>query len=399
MKRSLKWLLILAALLAVGAVAARLLMARKTEAAAVAAAPAKAAPALELTPADVVVARRRELTQLLEVSGNLRAVNSAFLKARVAGELKTLQVREGDAVRAGQVLAQMDTTEYDLRLRQAEQQAKAARSQLEIAQRTLANNRALVAQGFISPTALDTAVSTEAGAVATLEASQAAVDLAKKARADTTLAAPISGLVAQRLVQPGERVSVDARLVEIVDLSRLELEAALAPEEAARLRIGARAQLKVDGVAGSFPATVARINPSAQAGSRSVLAYLAVQAHPALRQGVFARGTIELERRPALVVDATAVRLDQAQPYVLRAEGGQVAQRVVLLGLRGSTDDIAVVEVQQGLAEGERVLASTVGAVRDGTAVRFVAAPGAAGALAPAPAPAPVPAPGASAPR
>jgi RND family efflux transporter MFP subunit len=311
------------------------------------------------------------LARSLEVSGSLVAVNSAFVKARVAAEVQSVAVREGDRVRAGQVLAQLDPTEFNLRLRQAEQQAQAARSQLDIAQRALQNSRSLVAQGFISATALENAVSTEAGAQATLQAALASVDLARKARADATVSAPISGLIAQRLVQPGERVPVDAKLLEIVDLSRLELQASVAPENAGLLRVGATARLKVDGIDGYVGARVVRINPSAQAGSRSVIAYLELEPHPALRQGLFARGSIDLERRQALLLPLSAVRTDQAQPYALRLDGTQVTQRTLSLGLRGQSGEDEAVEVLQGLAEGDRVLAGSLGAVRDGATVRL----------------------------
>ncbi len=370
MKRWHKLTLAVLLLAGVAAGIGRVLSERKAQQVQAAAAP-KVAAALELTAADLLPVRRAELTRALEVSGSLVAVNSAFVKARVAAEIKSMAVREGDSVRAGQVLAQLDTTEFDWRLRQAEQQAQAARSQLDIAQRALQNSRSLVTQGFISATALENAVSTEAGAQATLQAAMAGVELARKARADATVSAPISGQIAQRLVQPGERVPVDARLLEIVDLSRLELQASVAPENAGLLRAGATAKLKVDGIDGQVTARVVRINPSAQAGSRSVIAYLELEPNPSLRQGLFARGTIELERRQALLLSLSAVRTDQAQPYALRLDGTQVAQRTLSLGQRGQSGADEVVEVLQGLAEGDRVLAGSLGAVRDGATVRI----------------------------
>ena len=370
MKRHLKWILPLLAVLLVGVGVLRALDKRRTEQAA--AAPARETLALDLAPADVVVARRVPLARTLEVSGGLKAVNTALVKAKVAAELRVLSVREGDRVKAGQVIGQLDTSELDWRLRQAEQQASSARAQLDIARRTLENNRALVAQGFISPTGLETSVNNEAAARANHEAALAAMELARKARADGTLLAPISGLVSQRLAQPGERVPVDARIVEIVDLSRVELEAAVAPEDVVQLAIGQTARLQVDGLPEAMTARVARINPSAQTGSRSVLVYLALDAHPALRQGLFARGRVAVAETQSLAVPLAAVRTDLSQPYVLQVQDGKAVLRAVTLGARGEVNGQPWVAITGGLAEGATVLTGTAGAVRDGTAVRLV---------------------------
>jgi RND family efflux transporter MFP subunit len=376
MRRVLRWAIVLAVTAALCLLALRALQQRKAAQAEVAAQAAlpKVALALELAPSDVVKAGRVELARTLDVSGGLKAVNSAVLKAKVPAEIKTLTVREGDRVSRGQLLGQLDSTEFDWRLRQAEQTASAAKAQLDIAQRALENNRALVAQGFISATGLETSVSNEAAAQGNLQAALAAVELARKARGDVMLVAPISGLVSQRMAQPGERVAVDARLIEIVDLSQLELEAAVAAEDVPLLSVGKTARLSVDGIDGTVPARVARINPSAQAGSRSIMVYLAVQGQPALRQGMFAKGRIELARKSALALPLSSIHTDRARPYIALIEGDVVRQRDVTLGLPGEVGGQAWVEVTSGLAPGAEVLAGNVGALRDGTRVRVVAA-------------------------
>ena len=316
------------------------------------------------------------------LTGSLRAVNSAVVKARVAGELQGLSVREGDAVRPGQEIARIDPTEYRARLRQAQEQADAARTQVEIAQRQFDNNKALVDQGFISRTALEASQSSLAGAQATHQAALAAVDVARKTLDDTVLRAPIAGVVSQRLAQPGERLPVDGRVVEIVNPRRLELEASVSAADSVRVRVGQPARLTVEGAAQPVEAAVARINPSAQAGTRSVPVYLQVAPAPGLRQGLFAQGQLQVGRASGVVVPMSAVRSDRPQPYVQVLDNGRVAHRTVQVGERGEQDGVAVAIVT-GLADGAQVLLGHVGALREGAAARLPAARASSAASAP----------------
>ncbi len=384
------WMLLLLVVL----IGAGLYRARAARQAAVPVA-AAGTPQLRLADADLLQVQTSRLARSVEVSGGLRAVDSALVKAKVAAELKSLLVREGDAVKAGQLLGQLDPTEYEMRLRQAEQTAAAAKAQLDIARRNLENSRGLVSQGFVSATALESAVSTEASAAANWQAATAAVDLARKALADTRLIAPIGGQISQRLAQPGERVAIDGRVLEIVDLRQLELEAAVPPAQAAGLAVGQTAQLTVDGLPQPVTAQVQRVNPSAQSGSRAVLAYLRLPAsQPGLRAGLFARGSVLLDEREVLSVPLSAVRVDRSEPYVIKVvqgQGGAEAQwQTVALGVQGQVLRDGrlqpAVEVKAGLQPGDRLLSGTAGSVAAGT--RLVL-PGTAPLAAPASAPAP----------
>jgi RND family efflux transporter MFP subunit len=374
-KRHYKWLALSLVLVLIAFSVVRALSARKAQQEALAqAGVAKVQALVELAASDVIKAEMRELAQGLPISGSLRAINSALVKARAAGELQGLTVREGDAVKAGQIVARIDATEYGARVKQAQEQADSAKAQIDIAQRQWDNNKALMDQGFISKTALDTSLNNLNAAQANHKAALAAVEMARKTLDDTVMRAPISGVVAQRLAQPGERVALDGRVIEIVDLSRLELEATLSAADSMNVRMGQEALLQIEGSPKPVLAKVVRINPSAQAGSRSVLAYLAIAEAAGLRQGLFAQGTLGVGQASGLAVPLSAVRTDKPAPYVQVVENNQVAHKSVEPGARGDSGKEAMVAVK-GLNPGAVVIKGNVGGLREGTPVKFTKPP------------------------
>ena len=372
MKRWIPWVAAAIVVVLVGGGAWRTMAARQAQHKAQAEATAQKAQApLQLTADEVIAVQRQSLTLGVPVSGALRAVESAMIKARVGGELQGLTLREGDSVKAGQEIARIDPTEARARLRQAQQQADAAKAQVDINQRQYANNRALVDQGFISATALVTSQSSLDAAKASYQATVAAADVARKALDDTVLKSPITGLVAQRLAQPGERVAVDTRIIEVVDLSRLELEALLSPADSLAVRVGQKAQLTTEGTAAPVSATVARISPSAQAGSRAVPVYLRVEQPPGdtpLRQGLFVQGLLTTGSAEVLTVPLDAVRTDRPVPYLQTLQNGRIAYADVKTGVRSVRNGQTWVAIE-GVAEGTEVVAGRIGPLREGTAV------------------------------
>jgi RND family efflux transporter MFP subunit len=349
---------------------------------AAASAPASMQTQIELANSDVMKAELREITQGLAVSGTVKAVNYAVIKARVPGELKEVLAREGDAVKTGDVLARIDPTEYQRRWQQAAEQASAAKSQMEIAQRQWDSNKALVEQGFISKAAMDNSIASYQGAIATQRAAIAGAEVARKALDDATLRAPFAGIVSGRAAQVGERVAIDTKIMELVDLSQLEVEVPLSPSESMDVRVGQVASLQVEDRQETVSAKVKRISPSAQIGSRSVLIYLALDKAEGLRHGLFAKGILGLGKTQVLAVPLSAVRTDHAQPYVQVVEQVgdklQVMHKTVALSVRGM--DLAQPESETmvgvtGLDVGSTVLKGQVGALREGLVVKYTARP------------------------
>jgi RND family efflux transporter MFP subunit len=370
MKRILKWLVVALALGAIAFGAMRAIEQRKAKQQAAVQSAVRVESVVELVAADLVPVHRQALTQVLPVSGSLKAINTAYIKARVAGELQDLSLREGDLIKAGQVVARVDATDANARLRQAQQQAEAAKAQVDIATRTHNNNSILVEKGFISQWALDSSSASLSSAQANYRAAVAGIDVIGKQLQDTVLRAPISGVIAQRLAQNGERIAVDGRVLELVDISRLELEASMAAADSPLVRLGQVAELQIEGTAAPVRAQVVRINPTVVAGSRSVLVYLALDPSPGLRQGLFAQGALTIASTDTLAIPVTAVRTDKPRPYVQLVRNNKVVHQQVELGARGLVQGEWMVAVS-GISEATTIITGSVGQLRDGTAVKL----------------------------
>lgn len=335
-------------------------------------------PTLEFLPQEVVTAAPVELRQTLSLSGSLRAVEMATIKARVAADVRQVLVREGESVRAGQTVVITDATEYEARVAQARGNLDAARAQLEIATKTRDNNRALMEKGFISRNAFDNAASQYAAAEANVAASRGALNIVQKSLNDTVIRTPISGLVAARYAQPGEKVSPDNKLLDIVNLQKMELEAAVPTSDIAQIVIGQPVSLRIEGLPESFDGKVVRINPSTQAGSRSVLVYVQV-ANPnnVLRVGMFAEAQLVLRaKQGVLALPQSAIRKDSEGAFVYTITNGQLSKTPVTPGIDGRNGDEHLTEIIAGLDFGAQVVRTDMGYLQAGTRVR-VAAPAA----------------------
>jgi len=238
------------------------------------------------------------------ISGTLNPMTQAIVKSTVPGELRQVRVREGERVTRGAVIAEVDTTDARSRLAAALADQGERRARQSIAERNRDTNQTLLQQNFISQNAFDQLQSTYQSSEAAVRWSDAQVELARKAIDDALVRAPLSGTVAKRYVNPGERVAADAPILGIVDLSQMEVEATVAASDIAAVVPGQSVSLRVDGFAGrAFVGTVQRINPMAEPGSRAIKMYVALpNPDGVLRGGMFAQGTMVLARGAATPV-------------------------------------------------------------------------------------------------
>ncbi len=329
---------------------------------------AKPAPvALQFAAADLTYIKSMPLSRWLAVSGTLQPLRQAVVKAKVAGDVRTLTVREGETVRVGQIVARIDTTDLDARLIDRIGALESAKAQLALAEKTRTMNVRLLNDKFISQNAFDSAESSFNVAQGNVKSMEAQVQLARNALKDAVATAPLSGIVAKRHVQPGEKVAIEAPLVTVVDLTDLEVQALVPAIDVPELRIGMPVELSVDGFGDRrFEGRVERINPSTEAGTRAILVYVGLpNPNGLLKSGMFATGRIALSPAAAApALPATAIRSEAGQAFVWTIENGKLARRLIALGRRDN--DNGLVEVKTPLPADLPILAARFDNLKDG---------------------------------
>jgi len=316
-----------------------------------------AAVTLEFAPNDIATVLLQPLVRSIALSGSLAPVTQALVKSTVAGAVRQVMVREGEAVQQGAVIAEIDTTDARSRLAAAQAELAERRTRLTIAQRNRDTNLALLQQNFISQIAYDQLLSTYQGTEAAVQGAEAQVVLARKAIDDAVVRAPISGRIAKRMVNGGERIAPEGPIVSIVDLSRLELEATVPASDTPHISPGQVVHFRVDGFGDrQFEGRLERINPIAEASSRAIKVFVSVRnSDGALRGGMFADGTVTVSQSVATpVIPSSAIFEEAGQNYVFAIEAGKLAKLAVRTGQKDEAS--GMVEVASGLTAGTPVV-------------------------------------------
>ncbi len=319
----------------------------------------KAPVPLEFVATDLAQVEPRALTRWLPLSGTLQPLDQTTVTAKVAGEIRQVTVREGEAVKAGQVIVRFDTADLEAQLTNRMGTLESSRAQLALAEKTRAQNQQLLKQKFISQNAYDSAESNLSVTQGTLKSNEAQAQLARSALNYAIVTAPLSGVVAKRQVQPGQKVALDAPLITIVDLSRMELQAMVPANDIPELAIGMKVDVAIDGFGDRrFAGTIERINPTTEAGTRAILVFIHIpNPDAALRGGMFGTGRVTLAAgAPVPTLPAVAIHTEAGQTFVWTIEGGKLVRRIVTVGRRD--DSAGRVEIKTALNPSYPILAA-----------------------------------------
>jgi len=314
-------------------------------------------------PVEAAAVSRQPVASYLETNGTLEAEHEVDIVSRTAGPIVELAAEEGMVVRKGQLLARIDPVE-------ARAQYEIAKVQLEEASRTYERGKESHEAQLISDEEHEQLLTARDSAQAELHGREIVLDY-------TEIRAPFDAIVVERAVRRSENVQANQRLFRVSDFDPLLCRIQVPEKELSRLEKGQPAWLTVEAWPGErFPASVLRISPVVEAASGTIRVTLQVEARERLRPGMFASVFLEIDRHEgALAIPKKALSMESLGDVVYVVDGEVAARRPVELGY----EEAEMVEVVSGLEESDRVIVVGQDGLSDGTPVRVLAGPGAAG--------------------
>ncbi|ODU10156.1 MAG: efflux transporter periplasmic adaptor subunit [Rubrivivax sp. SCN 71-131] len=297
-------------------------------------------------PVEVGLVQALRVSDDVQTVGSLRSRRGVMLRPEAAGRIVQINFADGQRVKGGQLLVQLDDTLQRAQLQQAEAQATIARTNLQ-------RSRELLAQGFVSQSAVDQND-------AALQVAQAQVALARAQLARMKVLAPFDATAGIRLVNLGDYLKDGADIVNLEDLSSMRVDFRLPERYVAQVKVGQAVEIAIDALPGrAFTGSVVALDALVDADGRSLLIRAQIDnAGTVLRPGMFARPRIVFAvRTGALMVPEEALLPQGSRQYVYRIEadgkGGEQARRIeARLGLRQP----GKVELLAGVQPGDRVV-------------------------------------------
>lgn len=333
-------------------------------------APAKGGPGGP-TPVEVVTLKPAVVKEDLQAVGSLRSNESVILRPEVSGRIAAIGFKDGQVVRKGQLLVALDATLNEAEVAQA-------KAEYDLALSNLKRSEDLARRQFISSSAQETAASNAQVAEARLRLAQARLSKMR-------IIAPFDGAVGIRNVSLGDYVKDGTDLVNVEDVRVLKVDFRLPERNFAQVSVGQPVEIVADALPGErWQGAIEAINPKIDANGRSLEIRARLEnTSGKLRPGMFVRVRVIVgERSNALLVPEEAIVPQAGEFFVYRVVEGSARRIPVKIGVRRD----AMVEILEGLAEGDQVVTAGMRLQRDGQPVRVLTAgarPGAPGAPTP----------------
>lgn len=353
----------------------------------------QAPPARESKQVKLVQVTEASLERTVTVTGTLAAYDQATISAKVPGRVRKIHVDLGSTIRQGQIIADLEPRDAQLRLEQAEAALAQARARLGLSpegtddrvdveqtgtvrqaramldESTLKRQRAakLLEQGVISRAEVDTAeaeykvsLSRYQDAIEEIRNRQALllqrrseVEIARQQITDMSIRAPFDGVIEERITSPGEFLAAGTPVVRMVRMNPLRLRAEVPERESQNVRVGQSVRVSIEGDPNIYTGRIARLSPSITAENRVLMVEAEVANNGSLRPGSFARAEIVSDNPDtSVVVPTNSIVTFAGIDKVIMVEDGKAVEKPVSVGRKSGE----VAEILSGVKVGDAVV-------------------------------------------
>ena len=313
------------------------------------------------------------IPRYLRITGELKGSQQANVAADASGKVVAAPIERGTVVKAGDVLFRLDDRRAALSLAEAEATLVSAELKLDLQRSELTRNEPLARTKAISDTDFQRFKIDFASAEASLDASKARRDIAKKTLSDATIVSPFDGTVAERLVELGEYVSANSQVVSLVATDRLRLAVNVPETAVGQVHVGQTITFNVPAYPGvTFTGNVKFIGASVRNSARDLIVEAEVaNGDGRLKPGMFAEGRVGLGEEDSVTVPITSVISDGPVRRVFVLIKDRLEERLVETG---ETKD-ALIEIRRGVTAGDAVVMTPGPGTADGVRAEGSARP------------------------
>ncbi len=370
----------------------------------------KEVPALPSRAVQTAPAESRPMERVVSVIGSLAAIDQATLSVKVTGRLQSLSVDLGTRVRKGELVAQIEPVDYELKLKSADALLAQARARLGLplvgtddtvnaeetstvrqakaslleAQKQRDRTRELAKRGISSQADLEIVEANYEIAFnrhlesledirqrqGVLQQRRAEIEIARQQLADTRIVAPFDGVVQERKASPGEFLNTAAPVLTLVKVDPLRLRVEVPERNASGVRPGQKVRLTIEGDTNKYTGSIARLSPAITELSRMLIVEADFANPGTLRPGLFARAEIVLaEAEPAIAVPREALLTFAGMEKIFLVKDGKAVEKNVAVGRRAGE----FIEVMSGVKAGDVVVLGP-GSLQNGQPVTVEAA-------------------------
>lgn len=336
---------------------------------------------LLLAAEDVVTVRSTALASGPAITGSIQPERKADVRAEVSAIVLRVLKENGEPVRRGELLVQLDDTALKDALASAEASSRATAQAFDQAQRQFERMKTLRVSGMVSTQAVEDAEIRRNNLQSDLEATKARVVQARQQLQRTEVRAPFDGVVSERKASAGDTAQIGKELLKVLDPTSMRFEAMVSADNVGKIRAGLPVRFRVNGYGDQdFAGKVRRVNPAANPTTRQVelLVDFTGEKQPKLA-GLYAEGNVETDVRASLTLPASSVVRDGDKASAWKIAGGKLQKATLAIAERDvRTGDYVL---KGGLAEGDQVLRYPTALLKDNQAVQ---PPGTAASVAPA---------------